>query len=96
MPTETPIFTPQTDQLTQLDQPWNVIVYDDPVNLMDYVTKVLMKIFGYQKSKATSMMMEIHSLGRSIVWSGEKELAELYVQQLHEAQLTAGIEQSHL
>lgn len=92
MPVETPILTPQADQLTQADQPWNVIIYDDPVNLMEYVTKVIIKIFGYQKSKATSMMMEVHNLGRSIVWTGEKERAELYVQQLHESQLTAGME----
>jgi len=92
MPTESPVITPQTDQLTQLDTPWNVIVYDDPVNLMEYVTKVLMKIFGYPKGKASAMMMEVHNLGRSIVWSGEKERAELYVQQLHQAQLSAGME----
>lgn len=92
MPVETPILTPQTDQHPQLDQPWNVIVYDDPVNLMEYVTKMLMKIFGYSKSKAELMMMEVHEQGRSVVWSGGKERAELYVQQLHEAQLTAGME----
>ena len=92
MPTESPVFTPQTDLLTELDQPWNVIVYDDPVNLMEYVTKILMQVFGYPKKKATSMMMEVHNLGRSIVWSGEKERAELYVQQLHQAQLSAGME----
>lgn len=94
MPIETPILTPQTDQFTQLDQPWNVIVYDDPVNLMEYVTKMLMKIFGYPKGKADGMMMEVHELGRSVVWSGGKERAELYVQQLHQAQLTAGMEKA--
>jgi len=92
MPTESPVITTKPDLLTEQDKPWNVIVYDDPVNLMEYVTKVLMKIFGYPKGKATSMMMEVHNLGRSIVWSGEKERAELYVQQLHQAQLTAGME----
>ena len=94
MPIETPILTPKTEQLTQLDQPWNVLVYDDPVNLMEYVTKILMKIFGYPRSKAEVMMLEVHNQGRSIVWSGGKERAELYVQQLHEAQLTAGMEKS--
>lgn len=95
MPVETPILTPKTDQVTELDQPWNVIVYDDPVNLMEYVTKMLMKIFSYPKGKAETMMMEVHNLGRSVVWSGGKERAELYVQQLHEAQLTAGMEKSN-
>jgi len=94
MPVDVPILTPKTDLLTELDQPWNVIIYDDPVNLMDYVTKMIMKIFGYPQSKASLMMMEVHNHGRSIVWSGEKERAELYVQQLHEVQLTAGMEQA--
>lgn len=92
MPIETPILTPKTDLSTRLDQPWNVIVYDDPVNLMEYVTKIIIKIFGYPKAKAETMMMEVHTKGRSVVWSGAKERAELYVQQLHQAQLTAGME----
>ena len=95
VPTESPTLTPKTDQITQLDQPWNVIVFDDPVNLMEYVTKVIMKIFGYPKQKAEVMMIEVHEKGRSIVWSGSKELAELYVQQLHQAQLTAGMDKSN-
>jgi len=94
MPVDVPVSTPKTDLLTELDQPWNVIIYDDPVNLMDYVTKMIMKIFGYPEGKASLMMMEVHNHGRSIVWSGEKERAELYVQQLHEVQLTAGMEQA--
>ena len=89
-----PILTPQTDQLTELDQPWNVIIHDDPVNLMDYVSKVIMKVFGYSKDKAVMMMMEVHNNGRSIVWTGGKERAELYMQQLHQAQLSASIEKS--
>jgi len=89
-----PLTTPQTDQNVALDHPWSVIVYDDPVNLMDYVTKVIQNIFGYPSAKAETMMHEVHNNGRSVVWSGEKERAELYVQQLQEAQLTAGMEQS--
>lgn len=89
-----PALTPQTDQLTELDQPWNVIIHDDPVNLMDYVSKVIMKVFGYSKDKAVMMMMEVHNNGRSIVWTGGKERAELYMQQLHQAQLSASIEKS--
>ena len=89
-----PALTPQTDQLTELDQPWNVIIHDDPVNLMDYVSKIIMKVFGYSKDKAVMMMMEVHNNGRSIVWTGGKERAELYMQQLHQAQLSASIEKS--
>ncbi len=74
--------------------PWNVVVADDPVNLMNYVTHVLMKIFGYGTSKATRMMMEVHQRGRSIVWTGEREKAELFTQQLQLHQLKATLEKA--
>lgn len=77
-----------------LDVPWNVIVHDDPVNLMGYVTFVLMKIFGYSESKAAAMMMEVHQRGQSIVWSGAREKAEFYVQQLQSHQLKTSMEKA--
>jgi ATP-dependent Clp protease adaptor protein ClpS len=73
--------------------PWTVIVYDDPINLMQYVTMVFKKVFGYSEEKATILMKQVHEKGRSLVWSGEKEKAEFYVQQLHSFQLTASLEQ---
>ncbi|GAA5494623.1 ATP-dependent Clp protease adapter protein ClpS [Rubritalea halochordaticola] len=85
---------PQEKQKVQTATPWSVIVYDDPVNLMAYVTMVLIKIFGYNKSKAETLMLEIHNAGKSIVWAGEKEKAELYVQQLHSFQLQASLEKA--
>lgn len=84
----------QTDSDTALDTPWRVLVYDDPVNLMAYVTWVLMKLFGYPEAKASKMMMEIHQQGRSIVWTGEREKAEFYVQQLHAHQLKSTLEKT--
>ena len=66
-----------------LDIPWNVIVHNDPINLMDYVTKVFMKVLGFTRQKAEVHMLEVHEQGRSIVWTGARERAELYVQQLH-------------
>jgi ATP-dependent Clp protease adaptor protein ClpS len=85
---------PQTQETTQLDVPWNVIVHDDPVNLMGYVTFVLMKIFGYDGKKAAILMLQVHQLGRSVVWSGEREKAEFYVQQLQAHQLKTSLEKS--
>lgn len=79
---------------TSLDTPWNVLVHDDPVNLMGYVTWVLMKIFGYPEKNATILMMQVHQRGRSIVWSGGREKAELYVQQLQAHQLKSSLEKS--
>ena len=83
-----------TRQSTELDVPWNVIVHDDPVNLMGYVTMVLMKIFGYDEKRASKLMMEVHQLGRSVVWAGQRERAEMHAQQLQAHQLQATIEKS--
>jgi ATP-dependent Clp protease adaptor protein ClpS len=79
---------------TSLDLPWNVIVHDDPVNLMGYVTWVLMKVFGYDESKAATLMMQVHKLGRSIVWTGQREKAEFYTQQLQAHQLKTSLEKT--
>ena len=88
--TET-VETPEADveELSDLDSPWSVVVFDDPVNLMSYVTLVLRRIFGYSEEKATQLMLEVHQSGKSIVWTGTRERAELYVQQLHAYQLQA-------
>jgi ATP-dependent Clp protease adaptor protein ClpS len=88
----TTITETKTDVATQ--PPWNVIVHDDPVNLMAYVTYVLMKIFGYNERFATTLMLQVHQQGLSIVWSGELEKAEFYVQQLQFHQLKTSIEQA--
>ena len=76
---------------TDLDSTWNVIVYDDPVNLMSFVTLILQRVFGYPKERAQSLMMEVHREGQSIVWTGNREQAELYVQQLQSYQLLAAM-----
>ena len=81
-----------TETETRLAPPWNVIVWNDPITLMIYVTMVLQRIFGYPHEKAHSLMMEVHTLGRSVVWTGAQEQAETYVQKLHAAQLLATME----
>ena len=84
----------QTREDTALDVPWNVIVHDDPVNLMGYVTWVFMKVLGYDENKATILMMEVHQLGRSVVWNGQREKAEFYTQQLQAHQLKTTMEKA--
>ncbi|QJE96578.1 ATP-dependent Clp protease adapter ClpS [Luteolibacter luteus] len=84
----------QTVEDVSLDVPWNVIVHDDPVNLMGYVTLVLMKIFGYPENRASVLMMEVHKRGRSVVWTGEREKAEFYTQQLQAHQLKTSMEKT--
>ncbi|MEZ5325344.1 MAG: ATP-dependent Clp protease adapter ClpS [Verrucomicrobiales bacterium] len=78
-----------TATTTEEDTPWNVLVFNDPVNLMPYVTMVFQKVFGYSESKATQMMLDVHQKGKCVVWSGEREKAEFYVQQLQGYQLLA-------
>jgi ATP-dependent Clp protease adaptor protein ClpS len=75
-----------------IDVPWQVVVHNDPVNLMTYVTMVFQKVFGFPREKAERHMLEVHQNGRSILWSGMRERAELYVQQLHGYLLLATIE----
>jgi ATP-dependent Clp protease adaptor protein ClpS len=77
---------------TSLARPWNVIVHDDPVTLMGYVTRVFMQVFGYDESKARKLMMEVHKTGRSIVWTGAREQAEIYVQKLQAHHLLTTLE----
>lgn len=84
----------ETLEATLLAVPWNVVVHDDPVNLMGYVTWVLMRVFGYPEARAARMMMEVHTRGRSIVWTGDREKAELHVQQLQAHQLRATMEKA--
>jgi ATP-dependent Clp protease adaptor protein ClpS len=91
---ETPEVREQTKTKEALDLPWNVVVHNDPVNLMSYVTMVFQKVFGYPKEKAEMHMLEVHRKGRSILWSGVRERAELFVQQLHGYLLLATIERA--
>ena len=84
----------ETKTAESLDIPWNVVVHNDPINLMEYVAKVFMKVFGFPREKAEIHMLEVHQKGRSIVWSGARERAEYYVQQLHLYLLLATIEKS--
>jgi ATP-dependent Clp protease adaptor protein ClpS len=83
-----------TDTTTSLGLPWNVIVWDDPVNLMSYVVYVLQTLFGYPREKATRLMLEVHNQGRSLVASADRENAEYYVTRLHGYGLQATLERS--
>src|SRR5438067_3427314 len=89
---ETPVIEQQEKTSAEVELPWNVVVHNDPVNLMSYVTMVFQRVFGYARDKAEKHMLEVHHNGRSILWSGVRERAELYVQQLHGYLLLATIE----
>jgi ATP-dependent Clp protease adaptor protein ClpS len=89
-PTE--VEEPVDDTSVKADRPWIVIVWNDPINLMSYVTFVFQKLFGYSKAKATKLMLDVHQKGRAIVSSGSRERAELDVFRLHEHGLWATME----
>ena len=89
---ENPAIEQETRTAEELDLPWQVVVHNDPVNLMTYVTMVFQKVFGLTREKAERHMLEVHQQGRSVLWSGMRERAELYVQQLHGYLLLATLE----
>jgi ATP-dependent Clp protease adaptor protein ClpS len=93
MPSQaTPDIIEQTEVETELAQVWKVIVLNDPVNLMNYVVMVFRKVFGYGEQKAIKHMKEVHELGKSVLWTGEREQAESYVFQLQKWRLQAVLE----
>jgi ATP-dependent Clp protease adaptor protein ClpS len=92
--TAEPTIEKETRSEEDLDLPWQVVVHNDPVNLMSYVTMVFQRVFGYPREKAERHMLEVHHNGRSILWSGMREPAELYVQQLHGYLLLATLEKT--
>jgi len=93
MSTETILLEkPKVFQQAAPEAAWQVVVYDDPVNLMSYVTMVFQKIFGFTKNKAEQKMLEVHEQGRSTLWLGNREEGELYVEKLQGYLLTAVLE----
>jgi ATP-dependent Clp protease adaptor protein ClpS len=85
-PVTTPDKTIEEERDLQIDPdlPWIVLVWNDPINLMSYVTHVLQKLFGYDEEKATKLMMDVHEKGRAVVSNGPREKCELDVYRLHE------------
>jgi ATP-dependent Clp protease adaptor protein ClpS len=75
------------------DRPWIVIVWNDPINLMSYVTFVFRKLFGFTEAKATKLMLQVHNDGKAVVSSGTREKCELDVSKLHAHGLWATMRQ---
>jgi ATP-dependent Clp protease adaptor protein ClpS len=95
-PTVAPDRTQDPDETAAVepDRPWLVIVWNDPINLMSYVTWVFQKLFGYSRPKATKLMLDVHQKGRAVVSSGPREKAELDCFRLHSHGLWATIARS--
>ena len=84
---------PDVHDLTEPDRPWVVIVWNDPINLMSYVTWVFQKLFGYSRGKAEKLMLDVHHKGKAVVSSGARERAEWDVSRLHAHGLWATLQQ---
>ena len=87
------VLEPDTDDAVDVDTPWIVLVWNDPINLMSYVTFVLRKLFGYSKDEATKLMLQVHHEGKAVVSSGTRSEAERDVFRLHEHGLWATMQQ---
>jgi ATP-dependent Clp protease adaptor protein ClpS len=85
----TPSSTAVAERDQAVDRPWVTIVWDDPVNLMRYVTYVFQKLFGYSETRASELMMQVHTEGKAVVSTGDRDKVELDVQKLHAAGLWA-------
>jgi ATP-dependent Clp protease adaptor protein ClpS len=85
--------TPARREKREPDRPWVVVVWNDPVNLMTYVTLVFQRLFGYPKAKADRLMLEVHTEGKAAVSTGTRERAEHDVARLHAAGLWATMQQ---
>ncbi len=88
-----PLERPRTATAREPD--WQVVVLNDDVNLMIYVVHVFRRVFGYETERARRHMLEVHELGKSVVWSGSRERAEHYVHTLQQWHLQSVLE-SHV
>ena len=88
-----PERTEETDETSELDSVWNVIVWNDPVTLMSYVVFVLRKLFGHDEATATQLMLQVHNEGKAVVASGPREKSEADVARLHAHGLQATLSQ---
>lgn len=79
----TPIEDVEVDEHTEVDNPWATIVWNDPVNLMSYVTFVFMQYFGYPRQKAEALMLDVHQEGKALVSSGSRDAMERDVTAMH-------------
>ena len=91
----TPVSTPDLDEQLDLGaapiEPWQTVVWNDPVNLMSYVVRVFRTYFGYSHEKATQLMLAVHHDGHAIVETGPREVMEVHAQAMHDFGLWATV-----
>ena len=82
-PAESPTVAREDQAATAMNVPWNVVVWDDPVNLMSYVTWVFRRHFGHSQAQAHRLMLQVHEEGRAVVFTGSREEAERHTAAMH-------------
>ena len=87
------VTRPEIRERREPDRPWVVVVWDDPVNLMTYITLVFQRLFGFNRAKAEKLMLQVHHEGKAAVSNGMREKAEHDVARLHAAGLWATMQQ---
>jgi ATP-dependent Clp protease adaptor protein ClpS len=88
------LVRPEQGERLEPDLPWVTVVWDDPINLMSYVTYVFQEVFGYSREHATELMLRVHNEGKAVVSSGTREEMERDVERLHAFGLWATLQQS--
>lgn len=100
MGVSTPVSTPDVDEALDLSaaplEPWQVVVWNDPVNLMSYVVRVFRTYFGYSLDRATQLMLAVHHDGHAIVATGPRETMEVHAQAMHDFGLWATVRKAPL
>ena len=80
------------DELTALETPWVAIVWNDPVNLMSYVSYIFRSYFGFSREKAEQLMLQVHNNGRAVVATGSREAVERHTEAMHDFGLWATVQ----
>ena len=93
-PQTVPLETPGVEEVPELDRAWVTVVWNDPVNLMSYVTWVFQKLFGYSRERAEQLMLDVHHKGKAVVTSGARERMEMDANQLHGYGLWATVDRA--
>jgi ATP-dependent Clp protease adaptor protein ClpS len=84
----------ERDERIDPDRPWQTVVWDDPVNLMSYVTHVFREYFGLPRAEAERLMLAVHNEGHAVVAQGAREQMEMHVQAMHDYGLWATVRQA--
>ena len=79
---------------TVLDSPWITLVWNDPVNLMSYVSYVFRSYFGFSRTEADRLMLQVHNDGRAVVATGSREEMERHVEAMHDFGLWATLQKA--